>query len=215
MRASPKRCILYLSMSGNIFIISAASGTGKTTLVSRLLQKHSDIRASVSHTTRPRREGEENGRHYHFVSQAEFETMIGNAEFLEYAQVYGNYYGTSMRQLEALATQGADVILEIDVQGAAQVRRALPQAASIFIAPPSLAVLENRLRGRGTDAPEVITKRLAEARSEIEQAPLFDYLVVNDDLDTAEAALLHIIRAQSLLSTAQEHTLTALLGETR
>lgn len=202
-------------MLGNIFIISAASGTGKTTLVSRLLQKHPDIRASVSHTTRLPREGEENGRHYHFVSIPEFEAMIGDAGFLEYARVYDNYYGTSMRQLEELTRQGVDVILEIDVQGAAQVRQALPQAASIFIAPPSFAVLESRLRGRGTDAPEVIAKRLAEARNEIEQAPLFDYLVVNDDLDNAEAALLNIIRAKRLLSSAQEKTLNSLLAETR
>lgn len=202
-------------MLGNIFIISAASGTGKTTLVSRLLQKHPDIRASVSHTTRLPREGEENGRHYHFVSIPEFEAMIGDAGFLEYARVYDNYYGTSMRQLEELTRQGVDVILEIDVQGAAQVRQALPQAASIFIAPPSFAVLESRLRGRGTDAPEVVAKRLAEARNEIEQAPLFDYLVVNDDLDNAEAALLNIIRAKRFLSSAQEKTLHSLLAETR
>ncbi|EGY53431.1 guanylate kinase [Neisseria shayeganii] len=202
-------------MLGNIFIISAASGTGKTTLVSRLLQKHPDIRASVSHTTRLPREGEENGRHYHFVSIPEFEAMIGDAGFLEYARVYDNYYGTSMRQLEELTRQGVDVILEIDVQGAAQVRQALPQAASIFIAPPSFAVLESRLRGRGTDAPEVIAKRLVEARNEIEQAPLFDYLVVNDDLDNAEAALLNIIRAKRFLSSAQEKTLHSLLAETR
>lgn len=202
-------------MLGNIFIISAASGTGKTTLVSRLLQKHPDIRASVSHTTRLPREGEENGRHYHFVSIPEFEAMIGDAGFLEYARVYDNYYGTSMRQLEELTRQGVDVILEIDVQGAAQVRQALPQAASIFIAPPSFAVLESRLRGRGTDAPEVIAKRLAEARNEIEQAPLFDYLVVNDDLDNAEAALLNIIRAKRFLNSAQEKTLHSLLAETR
>ncbi|MDO4694917.1 MAG: guanylate kinase [Eikenella sp.] len=201
-------------MLGNIFIISAASGTGKTTLVSRLLQ-NPDIRVSVSHTTRPPREGEENGRHYYFVSTPEFEAMIGDAVFLEYARVYDNYYGTSMRQLEELTRQGVDVILEIDVQGAAQARRALPQAASIFIAPPSFAALESRLRGRGTDAPEVIVKRLAEARNEIEQAPLFDYLVVNDDLDSAEAALLNIIRAKRFLSSAQEKTLNGLLAETR
>ncbi len=200
-------------MSGHIFIVSAASGTGKTTLVSRLLQQHPDIRVSVSHTTRPRRDGEEDGRHYHFVSQAEFETMIGEGAFLEFAQVFGNYYGTSTAQLQALTQQGVDVILEIDVQGAAQVRRALPEATSIFIAPPSLAVLASRLRGRGTDTEEVIAKRLAEARSEIEQAPLFDYLVVNDDVRQAEAALLHIIKAQRFLSAAQQPILTALLAE--
>ena len=199
-------------MQGNIFVISAASGTGKTTLIARLLQHHSDIRVSVSHTTRAPRRGEENGKHYHFVSVPEFERMIEEGQFVEYAKVYGNYYGTSTQSLESLTRQGVDVILEIDTQGAEQIRRQLPQAYSIFIAPPSLATLEQRLRQRAADAPQVIAVRLAEARNEIEQARLFDYLVVNDDLTAAEAALLHIIKSQRFHLESQTPFLTELLG---
>ena len=199
-------------MQGNIFVISAASGTGKTTLIARLLQHHSDIRVSVSHTTRAPRRGEENGKHYHFVSVPEFERMIEEGQFVEYAKVYGNYYGTSTQSLESLTRQGVDVILEIDTQGAEQTRRLLPQAYSIFIAPPSLATLEQRLNQRAADAPQVIAVRLAEARNEIEQAHLFDYLVVNDDLTAAEAALLHIIKSQRFHLESQTPFLTELLG---
>ncbi|WP_246826859.1 MULTISPECIES: guanylate kinase [unclassified Eikenella] len=199
-------------MQGNIFVISAASGTGKTTLIARLLQHHSDIRVSVSHTTRAPRRGEENGKHYHFVSVPEFERMIEEGQFVEYAKVYGNYYGTSTQSLESLTRQGVDVILEIDTQGAEQIRRLLPQAYSIFIAPPSLATLEQRLRQRAADAPQVIAVRLAEARNEIEQARLFDYLVVNDDLTAAEAALLYIIKSQRCRLENQIPFLTELLG---
>ena len=199
-------------MQGNIFVISAASGTGKTTLIARLLQHHSDIRVSVSHTTRAPRRGEENGKHYHFVSVPEFERMIEEGQFVEYAKVYGNYYGTSTQSLESLTRQGVDVILEIDTQGAEQIRRLLPQAYSIFIAPPSLATLEQRLRQRAADAPQVIAVRLAEARNEIEQARLFDYLVVNDDLTAAEAALLHIIKSQRYRLENQTPFLNELLG---
>ena len=199
-------------MQGNIFVISAASGTGKTTLIARLLQHHSDIRVSVSHTTRAPRRGEENGKHYHFVSVPEFERMIEEGQFVEYAKVYGNYYGTSTQSLESLTRQGVDVILEIDTQGAEQIRRLLPQAYSIFIAPPSLVTLEQRLRQRAADAPQVIAVRLAEARNEIEQARLFDYLVVNDDLTAAEAALLHIIKSQRFHLESQTPFLTELLG---
>ena len=199
-------------MQGNIFVISAASGTGKTTLIARLLQHHSDIRVSVSHTTRAPRRGEENGKHYHFVSVPEFERMIEEGQFVEYAKVYGNYYGTSTQSLESLTRQGVDVILEIDTQGAEQIRRLLPQAYSIFIAPPSLATLEQRLHQRAADAPQVIAVRLAEARNEIEQARLFDYLVVNDDLTAAEAALLHIIKSQRFHLESQTPFLTELLG---
>ena len=199
-------------MQGNIFVISAASGTGKTTLIARLLQHHSDIRVSVSHTTRAPRRGEENGKHYHFVSVPEFERMIEEGQFVEYAKVYGNYYGTSTQSLESLTRQGVDVILEIDTQGAEQIRRQLPQAYSIFIAPPSLATLEQRLNQRAADAPQVIAARLAEARNEIEQARLFDYLVVNDDLTAAEAALLHIIKSQRFHLESQTPFLTELLG---
>lgn len=190
---------------GNIFIISAASGTGKTTLVARLLQQHADIRVSVSHTTRAPRAGEQHGQHYYFTDTSEFERLIGEGTFLEHAKVFDNYYGTSINSVQSLQEQGFDVILEIDVQGAEQVRRALPDAISIFILPPSFAALAERLHNRGTDAPDVIAKRLSKARGEIEQSLLFDYTVVNHDLTEAEADLYHIIKAHRL-TQARQHT---------
>lgn len=189
---------------GNIFIISAASGTGKTTLVSRLLNHNHNIRVSISHTTRPARQGEIHGQHYYFVDTQRFETLIGESAFLEHAKVFDNYYGTSVEGVNILQEQGYDVILEIDIQGAEQVRRALPDACSIFILPPSFQALAERLTGRGTDSSEVIQKRLNKARHEIEQAFLFDYVVINEDLVTAEMDLLHIIKAHSLKQSAQQ-----------
>ena len=196
---------------GNIFIISAASGTGKTTLVSRLLKNHDDIRVSVSHTTRQPREGEVHGVHYHFVPKDEFELLIEQRAFLEHANVFGNYYGTSITGVNSLSEEGYDVILEIDVQGAAQVRKSLPEASSIFILPPSFEVLAQRLIGRGTDSEEVIQTRLSKARHEIEQSVLFDYVVVNDDLDRAEADLFHIIKAGRLKKSSQQGFISNLL----
>ena len=184
---------------GNIFIISAASGTGKTTLVSRLLKNHDDIRVSV------------HGVHYHFVPKDEFESLIEQRAFLEHANVFGNYYGTSIAGVNSLSEEGYDVILEIDVQGAAQVRKSLPEASSIFILPPSFEVLAQRLIGRGTDSEEVIQTRLSKARHEIEQSVLFDYVVVNDDLDRAEADLFHIIKAGRLKKSAQQGFISNLL----
>ena len=184
---------------GNIFVISAASGTGKTTLVSRLVQQHPNVRVSVSHTTRPPRAGEVNGQHYHFVSEEEFVRLAGEGAFLEHAQVFGNYYGTSYESVQSMCEQGYDVILEIDVQGAQQVRKALPEALSIFILPPSLAVLEQRLRQRQTDSEEVIARRLSEAVDEIQQALTFDYVVSNRSLQQAEEELWCIFQAPRLL----------------
>lgn len=184
---------------GNIFVISAASGTGKTTLVSRLVQQHPNVRVSVSHTTRPPRAGEVNGQHYHFVSKEEFVRLAGEGAFLEHAQVFGNYYGTSYESVQSMCEQGYDVILEIDVQGAQQVRQALPEALSIFILPPSLAVLEQRLRQRQTDSEEVIARRLSEAVDEIQQALTFDYVVSNRSLQQAEEELWCIFQAARLL----------------
>ena len=184
---------------GNIFVISAASGTGKTTLVSRLVQQHPNVRVSVSHTTRPPRAGEVNGQHYHFVSEEEFVRLAGEGAFLEHAQVVGNYYGTSYESVQSMCEQGYDVILEIDVQGAQQVRKALPEALSIFILPPSLAVLEQRLRQRQTDSEEVIARRLSEAVDEIQQALMFDYVVSNRSLQQAEEELWCIFQAARLL----------------
>ena len=184
---------------GNIFVISAASGTGKTTLVSRLVQQHPNVRVSVSHTTRPPRAGEVNGQHYHFVSEEEFVRLAGEGAFLEHAQVFGNYYGTSYESVQSMCEQGYDVILEIDVQGAQQVRKALPEALSIFILPPSLAVLEQRLRQRQTDSEEVIARRLSEAVDEIQQALTFDYVVSNRSLQQAGEELWCIFQAARLL----------------
>lgn len=197
--------------NGNIFIISAASGTGKTTLVSRLLAEHPELKASVSHTTRQARNGETDGQHYHFVSKDEFETMIAENAFLEYADVFGNYYGTSFQSIDSLLAQGHDVILEIDVQGAEQVRRKLPSATSVFILPPSFEILAQRLRGRGTDSAEVIETRLNKAHEEISHARHFDYAVVNDDLARAEQDLLHIIRSCRLQQPHQQDFIEKLL----
>lgn len=202
-----------MQKTGQIFIVSAASGTGKTTLVSRLLHDYADIKVAVSHTTRAPRAGEQNGMHYHFVSSDEFANMIAANAFLEHANVYGNHYGTSLAELNSLTAQGYHVILEIDIQGAEQVRRILPQANSIFILPPSFAILTKRLTGRGTDSQDVIAKRLNKARNEIEQAYLFDYVVVNDDLVKAENELMCIIRACGLKQAAQHQNITRVLAD--
>lgn len=196
---------------GNVFIISAASGTGKTTLVSRLIQNHDDIRVSISHTTRAPRNGEVHGQHYYFVETGKFEQLIGEGAFLEHARVFDNYYGTSVEGVNLLREQGYDVILEIDIQGAEQVRRSLPDAYGIFILPPSFQTLSQRLNNRATDTPEVIAKRLDKARHEIEQAFLFDYVIVNDDLVEAEMDLLHIIKAYRLKLYKQQKFIENLL----
>lgn len=204
--------MLKSSALGNVFVVSAASGTGKTTLVSRLIHTDPRVRVAVSHTTRQPRSGETDGEHYHFVSRELFETMIGEGAFLEHADVYGNYYGTSTAAVETLRQQGLDVILEIDIQGAAQIRALFPQVISIFILPPSMAVLEERLVNRATDSAEVIALRMAHARAEIEQALLFDYVVVNEDIVHASQELLHIIHAQRLTQAAQQDKIVAVLG---
>lgn len=198
-------------MTGNVFIISAASGTGKTTLVSRLVNHHNDIRVSISHTTRPPRPNEQHGKHYYFIDKEKFIELVGEGTFLEHAEVFGNYYGTSVQSVRDLCAQGFDVILEIDVQGAAQVRQSLPEAVSIFILPPSMTVLEQRLRNRQTDSDDVIATRLNTAKQEIQQAYLFDYVVVNQDLVQAEADLLHIFKANRLNQQRQKVTIEKVL----
>jgi guanylate kinase len=202
---------MHTPRKGNVFIVSAASGTGKTTLVSRLLNNHPDIRVSVSHTTRAPRPGEIHGQHYYFVDPARFQTLVGESAFLEHARVFDNYYGTSIEGVNILREQGFDVILEIDIQGAEQVRRSLSGACSIFILPPSFEILAERLRGRATDSDEVIAKRLSKARHEIEQAFLFDYVVVNEDLVAAEIDLLHIIKSYRLKQSSQQLFIEQLL----
>ena len=197
---------------GTLYVISAPSGAGKTSLVGEMLRKDAGLGVSISHTTRPMREGEQDGVNYHFVSRDEFEAMIARGDFLEHADVFGNYYGTSQVWVRETLTTGQDVILEIDWQGAEQVRRLIPECVGIFIVPPSAAVLRERLVGRGTDAPEVIERRLTEAAEECRHAVEFDYLVVNDDFDQALAELLSIVRSQRLRMDAQKQRHAQLLA---
>lgn len=200
-------------MSGNLFIVSAPSGAGKSSLVKALLERDSGIGLSVSCTTRAPRPGEVDGVDYHFLSHAEFQTRLGRGEFLESAEVYGNYYGTSQRWIEAEMAAGRDILLEIDWQGAAQVRKLIPAALSIFILPPSLAELQRRLDGRGSDSAEVIARRMAAAREDISHALEFDYLIVNDRFDEALADLLAIARCQRLAMSRQASRQAGLLGD--
>lgn len=176
-------------VKGRLYVISAPSGAGKTTLVKRLVEQRPQLRFSISYTTRPRRPGEQEGRDYFFVDQARFNALREAGEFLEFASVFGNCYATSRSQVQELIDQGHDVLLEIDWQGAQQVRRNLPECLSIFVLPPSLAELERRLRTRGTDVDEVIARRLGEARDDLSHWQEFDYAVINDDLESAVAAV--------------------------
>lgn len=184
--------------AGTLYIVSAASGTGKTSLLNVLLQQTSNIAVSVSHTTRAMRDGEENGKHYHFVQKAEFETLIEQGDFLEHAQVFGNYYGTSQSAVQQQLATGVDVILEIDWQGAQQVRRLMPQAVSIFILPPSRQALLDRLTGRGQDSEEIITGRMNEAVSEMSHFHEYDYVVINDNFEVALGELKSIFQTERL-----------------
>jgi guanylate kinase len=197
---------------GILYTISAPSGAGKTSLVKALLEQCDNLRVSVSHTTRAQRPGEVNGVNYHFTSRADFETMLGDSEFLEQAEVFGNLYGTSQKWVESALVAGQDVILEIDWQGAQQVRRLLPDSIGIFILPPSLEALNERLNGRGQDDAAVIATRMAQARSEIEHYAEADYLVVNDDFNKALADLVAIVRAQPLQLPSQLTHLEGLLA---
>jgi len=190
-------------MAGQLFIVSAPSGAGKSSLVKALLEKDPAIRLSISYTTRAPRPGEVDGVHYHFVSREDFQARLERGEFLESAEVYGNYYGTSQPWIEAEMAAGRDILLEIDWQGAAQVRRLMPRAKSIFILPPSIAELRRRLEGRGTDSAEVVARRMAAAAEDVSHALEFDYLVVNEDFDAAVADLLAIARCGRLTMAVQ------------
>jgi guanylate kinase len=182
-----------------IYIISAPSGSGKSTLVNELLKKVSDLEFSISYTTRAPRGSEINGRQYYFVSRAEFEKMIQEDAFLEYAEVFGNYYGTARRFLHEAEQHGRDLLLDIDVQGAKQIQDKLPDATSIFILPPDRKILEERLRKRSEDSDEVIQHRLDKATSEIENYPRYNYILINDQLEDSIKLLRAVVRGERLL----------------
>ncbi|MGL4475343.1 MAG: guanylate kinase [Shewanella sp.] len=193
-----------MSACGNLFIVSAPSGAGKSSLISALLKdKPADMQVSVSHTTRQPRPGEVNGQHYHFVAVEEFTQLIEQASFFEWAQVFGNYYGTSRTVIEQTLAQGIDVFLDIDWQGAQQVKKLMPEAIGIFILPPSREELERRLTGRGQDSAEVIASRMQEAVSEMSHYNEYDFVIVNDDFDIAIKELNSIITSQRLTLASQ------------
>ena len=207
---------------GNLFILAAPSGAGKSSLIKALMEKyegntHSPMQVSVSHTTRQPRPGEVDGVHYHFVSREEFEALIEQGVFFEYAEVFGNYYGTSRVTIEQTLHRGIDVFLDIDWQGARQVKALMPDTCGIFILPPSLEVLEQRLTNRGQDSEEVIAKRMAEAKSEISHYNEYDYVIINDDFDSALMDFKAILRAERLKEEKQaakyKGMLDALLAE--
>jgi guanylate kinase len=189
-----------------VFIVSAPSGSGKSTLVSELFKMVGNLDFSVSYTTRPPRGSEQNGKEYFFVSEAEFEAMIAADEFLEYARVFGNYYGTSCRFLRECEQRGHDLLLDIDVQGAAQVKKKLPVAVSIFILPPDRDKLEWRLRNRGLDSEEVIRRRLDTARREIENYTKYDYILVNNLLERSADELKAIVLAERIWRSGTKPT---------
>ncbi|MFP5414020.1 MAG: guanylate kinase [Gammaproteobacteria bacterium] len=196
---------------GTLFTVSAPSGAGKTSLLAGLVKQLPDIRVSVSHTTRAMRPGERDGIDYHFVTEPDFIAMLERAEFLEHARVFNNLYGTSQLWVEEQLHNGTDVVLEIDWQGAAQVRRLLPDCVRVFILPPSIDTLMTRLTSRRQDQPEVIQQRLAQAREEISHYVEADYLIVNDQFDTALDELLAVVKSQRLTLSAQERRFEALL----
>ena len=202
---------------GFLFIVSSPSGGGKTTLIRRLLASPpgQPLHFSVSHTTRPRRDGEVDGREYHFISAAEFERMARHGDFLEHNEVHGNFYGTSKAEVLPRLGLGEDVVLDIDVQGARDIRAAYPDAISIFIVPSSARELEDRLRKRGLDGEDAIKKRLINAAKEIAQAASFQYVIVNDALDRASLELESVVRASRLSPARQEGVLERLRKDFR
>jgi len=197
--------------TGRLFVITAPSGAGKTSLVKALLERNASLRVSISYTTRKPRPQETPGREYHFIDRAEFERLQAAGAFLEHAQVFDHYYGTGRETVQALRRQGLDVLLEIDWQGARQVRAAMPDCSSIFVLPPSRAALEERLRKRQTDSPEVIARRLRDAVGDMSHWNEFDYVVVNDDFERALGDLERIIAGQGEALRAARPSLSPLL----
>jgi guanylate kinase len=198
-------------MRGNLIIISSPSGGGKGTLIREVRRRMPELGLSVSYTTRQMRDGEEDGREYFFVDRTSFETLVAQGEFLEYATVHGNYYGTSVSQVKKTMESGQDVILEIDVQGAGIVFGKMPSAVGIFILPPSYSVLADRLTSRGTENTEEIGVRLGNAHAEVKRFKDFTYAVVNDDLETAITEIETIIRAERLRTDRQGDVIGAIL----
>jgi guanylate kinase len=196
---------------GILFVISAPSGAGKTTLCKEIIDFFPSLRHSVSYTTRPQRTGEMDGTDYHFVSRAVFDSMIGKGAFAEWAEVHGNRYGTAIETLKHFLSDGYDVLLDIDCQGAKQLKQSWQQGVFIFILPPSLSELQRRLHGRNTDAPEVIARRIANARNELREAVWYDYLVVNDDFSQAFAELKSIILAEGCRTAYRKTIITGIL----
>ena len=185
-------------MPGILFIVSAPSGAGKTSLVAALIQAEPTVKLSISHTTRPPRASEVDGRDYHFVAAAEFERMLEAGAFLESATIYGHQYGTSQQWVTDQLATGQDILLEIDWQGAQQVRRKMRESVNVFVLPPSLDALGHRLRARSQDSPDAIARRLAAAREDISHFVEFDYVIMNDDFDRAAQDLASIVRAERL-----------------
>jgi guanylate kinase len=198
-----------------VFIISAPSGSGKSTLVSRLMNGVEGLAFSVSYTTRKPRGNEVDGQAYYFIDREEFERRIGAGEFLEHANVFGNYYGTHASTLASARQQGKDLVLDIDVQGAAQLKERIPDAVSIFVLPPSREVLEYRLRARSQDKEEVILRRLADAAREIRNYRLYDYVLVNNDLELAAETLKSIVRAERVRRIRVEEKIQPILATFR
>ena len=197
--------------TGVLFVVSAPSGAGKTSLLRALIPTDARLRLSVSHTTRGARPGEQDGTHYHFVDRPRFEAMVAAGEFLEHARVFDNLYGTAERSVRDVLGANFDVVLEIDWQGARQVRARFAEAVSVFIVPPSVEALRQRLSGRGQDSAEIIDRRMRDARSELSHFGEYDYLVVNDDFDEALADLRAIVGAERLRLARQQARLGAAL----
>ncbi|WP_283147954.1 guanylate kinase [Silvimonas soli] len=188
---------------GTIFVVTAPSGAGKTTLVAALLAADQQIQLSVSYTSRPARAGEADGKDYHFVDRAEFERMIAAGDFVEWAEVYGNYYGTSKQWLESVIDDGRDILLEIDWQGAQQVHKLFAESVGVFVLPPSIETLEARLRARGKDPEEAIQRRMSKAREEMGHVGEAQYVIINEHIDDAVRDIISVVRAERLRGERQ------------